>query len=204
MAITKRRQQNIEDMKASILEAANELFIKEGYEHTTLRKIAKKIDYNQATIYNYYSNKEEIFYELQRRAFVNFYEEFNELRESKIKGYEKFKWMGRKYINYALKHPEEYKLMFILKKPMEAAERLDPEWKIGAKNYELLKEVIRECIDEGSLQLDHVESGAYMVWSFVHGLVSLVIMDRCQMIPEVDIDFLVKQAHMTFENLIKK
>ncbi len=203
MAISQRRQREIEDMKSRILDAASELFVSEGYEQTTLRKIAKKIEYNPATIYNYFKSKEEIFFALQHRAFTKFYAELESINSPELSAITRLKLLGQKYIEFGLKYPEYYKLMFILKKPMEAAERLDPEWKIGEKSFELLKDIIRECMKDGSIRLTEVKSGAYLIWSTVHGLVSLVLMDRCQMIQDTNLDFLVREAFTSFEKIYK-
>ena len=204
MARSLKRQEAIDRMRIAILDAAGKLFVEHGYEPTTLRKIAAAVEINPATIYNYYKNKEEIFFALQKRAFTKFYEEFDDFRKSEMKGMGKLKKMGRKYIHFALNNQHYYELMFIMKKPMKAAEELDPNWETGSKNYDLLKNVIEECIEEGSLKFKDIESGAYMIWSFLHGSVSLVIMERSQMILEENLEYVTRQAHLMFENLIRK
>lgn len=203
MAVSERRKREIEQMKSTILDAASHLFQDSGYKDTTLRKIADTIGYNPATIYNYYGNKEEIFFALQERAFMKFYQEFQPLYKTKLKGKERLKLMGETYIEFALQNPLDYQLMFILKSPMNAAERLDPEWKIGHQNYELLKLVIQECITEKSMNLTDVEVGAYMIWSTMHGLVSLYIMDRMHMIDEEDRKKMLLDAFQLFDGLIE-
>jgi len=203
MAVSERRKRAISEMKEGILDAASTLFINTGYEETTLRKIAKTIGYNQATIYNYYGNKEEIFFALQKRAFSKFYEEFEELRNSTLSGFEKFEQIGKTYVEFAMNNPHHYQLMFILQKPMNAAERLDPEWKIGLKNHELLTETIEQCNREGTMNIPNIAAGAFMIWSMVHGMVSLIIMDRCHTLQDHNIDDIVLQARNMFTQLLR-
>ena len=76
MGTKERKARQRETLRRNILAAANTLFLEEGYEKTTMRKIADAIEYNVATIYSYYQNKEEIFYALQKQAFESFYETF--------------------------------------------------------------------------------------------------------------------------------
>lgn len=204
MATSERRKKQIAQMKSTILEAAGQLFNDNGYKETTLRKIADTIDYNPATIYNYYGNKEEIFFALQERAFSKFYEEFIPLYNTDLIGLDRLKMMGETYINFALRNPLDYELMFIMKSPMNAAERLDPEWKIGEKNYELLKQVIQEGITEKSFYVENVEATAFMIWSTMHGLASLFIMDRMQMIEEDKRTELLSEAFNLFDHLLRK
>lgn len=204
MAVSERRKRQIEQMKSTILDAAGQLFNDHGYKDTTMRKIADTIDYNPATIYNYYGNKEEIFFALQERAFMKFYEEFIPLRITSLQGMDRLQMMGETYIKFALNNPLDYELMFIMKSPMNAAERLDPEWKIGEQNYELLKLVIQECIAEKSIQIKNVDAGAYLIWSSMHGLVSLFNMDRMHMIKEDERVELLHQAFNLFNQLLRK
>ena len=201
MAPSTRRKREIARMKESILSAAGTLFQEHGYEQTTLRKIAQSIDYNPATIYNYYKNKEELFFALQESAFQQFHEEFLDLHDSELKADQKLRQMGEIYIRFGLENPLQYELMFIMRKPMNAAETLDPEWKIGAQVFELLKVVIQQCIEEGSMHITDVEAGAFMIWSQVHGLVSLLIMDRMHMIEE-DHSVVLNKAFDLFDSMI--
>ena len=54
MGIKERKLKHKEDLKQSILDAAKKLFIKEGYEATSIRKIAAEIEFSPTTIYLYY------------------------------------------------------------------------------------------------------------------------------------------------------
>jgi len=204
MSVSVRRLRQIEEMKKTILDAAGTLFYKNGYEETTLRKIAGLIDYNPATIYNYYKNKEEIFFALQGRAFQKFYEEFDFYRTTKLKGKKCLRKMGEAYIEFGIQHKEDYELMFIMREPMNVAEVIDPKWKVGAKNYELLKIVIAQCIEENSIRIKDVNIGAFMIWSAVHGMVSLYIMDRMKMIEGIEHAELLEIAFLQFDELLNR
>jgi TetR/AcrR family transcriptional regulator of autoinduction and epiphytic fitness len=50
-----------ESTRASILEGAHELFITQGYNGTSMRKIAQKAQIALGGIYNHFASKEEIF-----------------------------------------------------------------------------------------------------------------------------------------------
>lgn len=204
MSVSTRRLRHIEEMKKTILNAAGKLFYKNGYEETTLRKIATLIDYNPATIYNYYKNKEDIFFALQKRAFQKFYEEFDFYRTTKMKGKKCLRKMGKAYIRFGIEHKEDYELMFIMREPMNRANTIDPKWNIGAKNYELLKLVLAQCIEEKSVRVTDVNVGAFMIWSTVHGMVSLYIMDRMKMINDTKHDKLLELAFQQFDELLNR
>ncbi|MDC0610778.1 TetR/AcrR family transcriptional regulator [Vibrio sp.] len=50
-----------EERRQSIVEIAKEAFIQQGFEQTSMSYIAKKVGGSKATLYNYFSSKEEIF-----------------------------------------------------------------------------------------------------------------------------------------------
>ena len=59
-----RRKQQQEDLRAKILDAARELFVNEGVEAVSMRKVADKIGYSATTLYNYFDDKEALLYAL--------------------------------------------------------------------------------------------------------------------------------------------
>jgi len=45
----------------SFLDAAREIFVHEGYEGFSLRKLAEKIEYSAGSVYLHFNSKEELF-----------------------------------------------------------------------------------------------------------------------------------------------
>jgi len=60
MKISKEKQKKL---KSKILKTAVELISLNGYKKTSMSKIAKEVNIGEATIYNYFSTKEDILYE---------------------------------------------------------------------------------------------------------------------------------------------
>ena len=56
MGIKERRAREKEQLRRQILSAARELFVNEGYENVSMRKIANKIEYSPTTIYLYFKD----------------------------------------------------------------------------------------------------------------------------------------------------
>ena len=57
MGIKERQVRQKEVLRQDILDAARDLFIEEGYENTSMRKIAERIEYSPTTIYYYFKDK---------------------------------------------------------------------------------------------------------------------------------------------------
>ena len=69
MGIKQRQERDREAVRRAILDAARELFVSEGYNNVSIRKIAERIEYSPASIYSYFPSKDDIFFELAEEGF---------------------------------------------------------------------------------------------------------------------------------------
>ncbi len=69
MGIKERQERDREAVRRAILDAARDLFVKEGYEQVSIRKIAELIEYSPAAIYGYFPSKDDIFFALAEEGF---------------------------------------------------------------------------------------------------------------------------------------
>jgi AcrR family transcriptional regulator len=69
MGIKERQERDREAVRRAILDAARELFVTEGYQNISIRKIAERIEYSPAAIYGYFPSKDDIFFALAEEGF---------------------------------------------------------------------------------------------------------------------------------------
>src|SRR3954467_1907167 len=69
MGIKERQERDREAVRRSILDAARDLFVAEGFENVSIRKIAERIEYSPAAIYGYFPSKDDIFFALAEEGF---------------------------------------------------------------------------------------------------------------------------------------
>jgi AcrR family transcriptional regulator len=69
MGIKERQERDREAVRRAILDAARELFVAEGFQNVSIRKIAERIEYSPAAIYGYFPSKDDIFYALAEEGF---------------------------------------------------------------------------------------------------------------------------------------
>src|SRR5476649_194828 len=69
MGIKERHDRDREAVQRAILDAARELFVNEGYQNVSIRKIAERIEYSPAAIYGYFPSKDDIFFALAEEGF---------------------------------------------------------------------------------------------------------------------------------------
>ncbi|PYR54281.1 MAG: hypothetical protein DMF95_00740 [Acidobacteria bacterium] len=69
MGIKERQERDREAVRRAILDAARELFVNEGFQNVSIRKIAERIEYSPAAIYGYFAGKDDIFFALAEEGF---------------------------------------------------------------------------------------------------------------------------------------
>lgn len=177
MGIKERKERHKEDLRLRILDAAKLLFLKEGYEATSIRKIAAAIEFSPTTIYLYYKDKTDIVYALQKEGFKLLRTRFSALANVE-NPFERLKAMGRTYMQFAAENSEFYELMFVMKEPLEYLENvcgLDNEegWDDGVEAFNFLVNTIADCQAKQYFLGQDTKIFSLLVWSTLHGLCTL-------------------------------
>lgn len=180
-----RKQKHKEDLKISILEAAKKLFVQEGYEATSIRKIAKEIGFSPTTIYLYYKDKNDIVYALHREGFQLLRQQFVAL-ESVDDPFQRIKALGRVYIDFAFRNPDYYQVMFMMKEPMTFLDThcAQEQWPEGERAFDFLRGTVAQCQEQGWFKGLDGNFVALQTWGAVHGLVTLYLSEHMSKIAE--------------------
>ncbi|MBW8686848.1 TetR/AcrR family transcriptional regulator [Chitinophaga rhizophila] len=200
MGISDRKEREKLEMRKRIISAAMEMFIHDGFEKTSIRNIAEKIEYSPATIYLYYKDKDELLYEVQGVAFAQLLDAFMNDVEGTTP-IERLEGLMRTYVNFGFKHPDLYDLMFIMRSPMRA---VDDEWPNCDEAFRFLISTVEPCME--LLRFSNISTAALSLWTFTHGLVSLHIRDRIMILgmDEEQTRALVNAAVDEYLQMIKK
>jgi AcrR family transcriptional regulator len=68
MGIVERKEREKEKRRTDILDAAERIFFKQGVEKATMDDVAQEVELSKATLYLYFSSKEEIYFAIYRRG----------------------------------------------------------------------------------------------------------------------------------------
>lgn len=167
-------------VKIKILSSAREMFVRDGYESVSLRKIAESIGYTAPALYTHFASKEEILAELCRQDFAALAAKFVKL--SKVADpVERIYRIGLGYIRFAREHPNHYRLMFMTPNLAEVAPPTEAD--IAAMNdpdqdaYAFLRHTVREAMDADRFRPEYKDADllTQTLWAAVHGVASLEI-----------------------------
>ena len=204
MGTAERKAKEKEDLKEIILQGAKKLFVEKGIEQTTIRNIADAISYSVGTVYVYFKDKNDILHELHTLGFIQLGAEMNILFNV-ADPMERLKALGRVYINFALKNPDMYDLMFSLRAPMDFLEAQDKaEWPEGANAFDVLKTTVTQCIEAGYFSGLETEAASFMIWGTVHGMCALHIRDRIKGVNLHEPETMVTRAFEAFVKMIER
>ncbi len=205
MGISERKEREREEVKDLILNAAREIFLAEGYENTSIRKIASKIEYSPGVIYHHFKDKNDLLLALHDKAFECKIEALFVSAQHIADPMERLYVTGKSYLQYGIDNPQDYELMFILSCTMEALAVKEEFWQDGAMAINMLKENIKACMEAGTMRKDlDPDEISLILWSQVHGLVSLHNKERLNIYAVPDQKELMFRSYETFFNLMKK
>ncbi|MCP3141470.1 TetR/AcrR family transcriptional regulator [Pyxidicoccus xibeiensis] len=177
MGIKERREREKQATRQLILDAARELFVNEGYEAVTMRRVAEKIEYSATAIYVHFKDKAALIRELCAHDFLRFAETLNKVARVQDP-MERLRKLGRAYIAFAQEHPTTYRLLFMQRHPPDfedadhgGIQQGNPE----QDAYAFLHKMVKEAKDAGCFKPEHqdVDLVSQLLWGGLHGLVSL-------------------------------
>jgi AcrR family transcriptional regulator len=174
-------KEEVENTRERILDTALDIIIKEGFNNLSVRKIASLLKVSATTIYNYYTNKDEINLMIRIRGFEKLYDLLTK-RSSVFNNIDdKFKAMIRAYVEFGLTYPSYYDIMFNLHTPKYldyVGTEIEPlaykEKQNALKCLSLFIEPISSFIPaKGKKRDSFVLYQVVKFWSDLHGLVTL-------------------------------
>ncbi|MBA3439854.1 MAG: TetR/AcrR family transcriptional regulator [Pyrinomonadaceae bacterium] len=174
MGIQERRTRQKENLRQEILDAAREMFVEEGYDSVSMRKIAERIEYSPTTIYLHFKDKADLFNQLCEETFAKLAERLGALQRRHTDDPLAYLREGlRVYIDFGLKHPNHYTVAFILH-PQESCD-YNFEDSIGKRAFDYLRTAVMVCVEMKKFRHLDVDTTAQALWAAVHGVTALLI-----------------------------
>jgi len=161
MSLKERQERDRQRIQKAILDAARALFIAEGYQHVSMRKIAERIDYSPAAIYSYFPAKDDIFFALAAEGFHILAQAVSGAIRGVEDPFERLRRGLWAFYQFAKTHPEYFALMFL--------DRSVPSLSQDFQRFEFFQQLtaraeddIRACVHQrltGSLARTYLAAG---------------------------------------------
>ena len=175
MGTTKKNRQG--NLRSRLLTTASEMISKEGLSRLTMRELSQRLGVSRTAPYRHFVNKNDLLCAIAEQGFIelqNRYKEINDDRATDAST--RFQRIGMAYVEYALKNPGPYRLMFghelINQKRtpglLQAAQATFTEFLAAIEAFQ----------KENRIDPDNLMSIANISWITVHGLSTLLIEDQ--------------------------
>lgn len=177
MGSTERRARERTSTREKILAAARSLFLRDGFEAVSMRKIADAIEYTPTAIYTHFSDKTQLLMALADQDFALLRNALRDVEKTKDP-VQRLLAAGRAYIRFAFEHPHHYRLMFMTSWPaLEPGNCGIEHGNADEDAYAFLSAIVQDCIRSGCFAPKYrdLRTVTQACWAAVHGVVSLYI-----------------------------
>jgi AcrR family transcriptional regulator len=170
-------------LRSKISAAAQELYLREGTEGFSMRKVAERVGISAPAIYRHFKNKEELLNEIVIEG-LKILEEYLRPALDAATPYDRLIRMTDNYLSFALEQPKYFDFAFLTPSPGQnhvATEIARPDW----DTFRLAIEQVAACAEAGLFPKDDPLETAVTIWAEVHGLITLYRTGRFGQDPEI-------------------
>lgn len=201
MGVQERKARERAALRQKIIQSADRFFLERGYEGTSIRLIAKDIEYSPATIYLYFKDKNELFQAIIDKAFKGFLEH---LSSAKIIAdpLSRLRELCRQYLKYAKKYPAYYDLIFISTQWTNKEETSAHPYTEEA--FQLFVNTLDDCRKNGYFISKVPVDLAFIIRSFIHGSASLLAKGRLSYLDEPHKTNVLDQSVNEFFSMLER
>jgi len=173
----RRREQQRDDLRRTILDAAAGLFLEHGYEALSMRQIAERIGYSATTIYRHYEDKDDLLFAIVQEGFLRF---GTQLTKAAQRGggepLARLQALGHAYVEFGLRNPVYYQLMFMQRFDFLFESRAEEEAPM-IDSFGVLQQAVEQAMGAGILRQGDPVTTSTVIWAVMHGITSLAIAD---------------------------
>jgi AcrR family transcriptional regulator len=187
------------DTRDAIFSAGLRILATEGHQGLTVRRVAAEAGCSTIGVYTWFGGKDGLIDAIWRDSFESFADALEGARPGRGP-LARAKAQAKAYRDWAFAHPMHYQVMFL--KAVAGFEPSAESAQSGARAYAALHGAIAESMAKGELRSTDVEAIATIMWSGVHGLVSLDLVGNRPATSTSDQTLSERSFHLMIDTLI--
>jgi AcrR family transcriptional regulator len=171
-----RREEEKERRRAEMVDAAEELYAKLGWDAVTMDRVARSARLSRALLYVYFRDKNDLLHAITERALVDLRERFVKAAAAHAKGIDKVQAIGRSYVLFQQEKP--YRFDACSRFHAHQAEGYPAEDACAAAGdavMGVIVDALRQGQADGTIRKDIGDpmQVCIMLWAFTHGLIQI-------------------------------
>lgn len=174
MSAQARRERIKHATRQGILQGARLIAQQEGWGAVTIRKVADYIEYSPSIVYEYFDGKDDILRALLHQGFQTLGAAMEHAQQSTDDPEQQVARVRDAYWNFAREHRDLYQVMHGLAGvSIDPAVRAEAVQGVGA----IAANAVLAWATANHVKLQDPVAAAEIVWSLLHGWVSLTLID---------------------------
>lgn len=161
--------------RAEILKAAERIFVAEGYEGATIRRIAEEVGVSSTALYMHFADKACILQEICSETFRDLLARNQEIASRPVDPVVRTRMMLDAYVRWGLANPNAYQLVYCAPGPVSTEPMPAGTAEMSRQCYDIFADVVRQIAAEGRLRTGTADTAAQVLWMACHGIVALRI-----------------------------
>ncbi len=149
MGIAERKEREKGRRKKEIIDAAEKIFFKLGFESASVEKVAEEAELSKATLYLYFKSKDELYFAICMRAQEKMYKLIDKALDLASNTKDKIETLFYTLAKFQKMYPDYFNTLFYFQTHPLA---IDPESEMAIENKKIDQEYINrwiELIDNG-------------------------------------------------------
>jgi AcrR family transcriptional regulator len=112
-----RKQREFEQRRKAIIKIVRKLIRKGGLGEISLRKVAELAGYSTTVVYSIFADKATLISQAMDEDLLELTRVMQQASDSQAAPLDRIRAMGRAYVEFGLKHPDEYAFVFMQRRP---------------------------------------------------------------------------------------
>jgi AcrR family transcriptional regulator len=174
-----RRDEEKEMRRQDILDAAERVIAKHGWDGTDFGKVAQRARLSRSLVYFYFPTREDLFHAVCGRGLADLEKRFATVMATRKPGLEQAMDLGQAYYAFAREEPLYFELIAQFQgKDMDPEEQTDHEKQAhehGRGCLGTLAQALANGLKDGSIRkaIGDPRPAAVSIWAFTHGLIQI-------------------------------
>ncbi len=161
-------------MKQKIIECARDIYLQQGYNNFSMRKVAACAGISATAIYRHFPDKESLLFNILLTGF-RLFASYLKRCETEATPFQRLQKSSHEYMDFALQNPGFYEMMFMTSTQMTGLKNLNQK---GAEEMQATYLYHHQLVVNCHFKTQNTDQLAAALWAFVHGMVSLYLVEK--------------------------
>ncbi len=170
-----RREEKKLRHRAKIIEAAREVFFRDGFVDANLDEVAQLSGLAKGTLYGYFENKGELYLAVLAQNGEIFEDKLREAISSVAGPADRLRAAGRFYLEHWTAHPQYFRIFWAIENesligdlPPEVMDQVRSIWENCLRR---IADLVQQGVDEGVFADCDAWEVANILWTVAHGMI---------------------------------